>query len=484
MTLAVHFDWLVNGLKSAAAMIWMTFWPLVLGFSLSGCVQAFIRRDGLRDSLGRRGPVATFKATTLGVISSSCSYAASAMARSVFARGASWTNSMVFMVASTNLVIELGIVLWLLLGWQFLVAEFVGGSIMIVLLAIALPRVFRRDREAALRERVDQELADAGAAGEVRAASPRTLDGWSRAARFTWGDLTMLRRELFIGFVVAGFLAADVPESWWNAVFITGHGPWTVIENVIVAPLVAVVSFVCSVGNIPLAAALWARGVAFGGVVAFIFADLVTLPLLLIYRRFYGRANMWRIFLIFWAVMSTAGLLVEVIFRALGWIPPRTPSPAISGTFDLGWTLVLNVAAVVVLVVGAVLVRRRSNDEDAATDPVCGMQVLIASAPARSEFSGVSYYFCSPRCAERFNADPARFVSGSTTLDDGGGNGDAIDPVCSMQVNSSTAVATAVVDNTTYLFCSTGCRDVFVANPTSPDPTTKSVRLGSKPPHE
>jgi uncharacterized membrane protein YraQ (UPF0718 family)/YHS domain-containing protein len=387
-------------------MLWATFWPLVLGFSLSGAVQAFVPRGGLARALGEDRPGTLGRAALLGALSSSCSYAASAMGRALFSRGASFTNATAFMVASTNLVVELGVVLYVLLGWQFLVAELLGGLVMVALLGAVVPRLFPAGRAAALRTRVGAE----GPSDDDAAAAPGSRDGWSRAARYAWGDVTMLRRELVIGFLVAGFLAADVPGSWWRVVFVTGHGWWTVLEDAVVAPLVAVASFVCSVGNIPLAASLWAHGVAFGGVVAFIFADLVTLPLLLIYRRFYGGANALRLFGALWLAMSLAGLAVDLVASAAHVVPTARSAVVTSGHFALGATLGLNLAALLVVGTGAWLVRRPVVDDTVAIDPVCGMQVRRAGAAATATHGSVTYYFCAPRCAERFSASPERFL--------------------------------------------------------------------------
>ena len=480
LTLVVQhsLNWALRGARDAAAMLWMTFWPLVLGFSLSGCVQAFARRGALRRSLGVTTLGSTARASMLGVISSSCSYAASAMARSLFSAGASWSNSMVFMIASTNLVVELGVVLYVLLGWQFLIAELAGGVIMIALLALVLPRVFNRTREAQLRERV----GSANKEDEAKVVSLRNIDGWSRASRYAAGDLTMLRKELFIGFVVAGYIAADVPASWWRAIFLTGHGPWTIIENVAVAPLIAVASFVCSVGNIPLAAALWSRGVAFGGVIAFIFADLVTLPLLMIYRRFYGTRAAAMILFTFWGAMSLAGLAIEGAFRSVHAVPLVRRTAITDGQFDLGWTLGLNLVAVVVIGVGMWLARRSVVDEATAIDPVCSMQVERASAPARREHAGATYYFCSPRCADRFEATPERFLGTPIESMQEQLDGDAIDPVCMMRVNSSSPAATALVEGANYYFCSTGCRDRFLAGERASTPVAQPLNLTKKTP--
>src|ERR1700712_59632 len=321
-----------HGLDEAFFMFWETLWALVLGFGLSGAVQAFVSRDEMRRALGDHRPRTLARSSFFGVISSSCSYAASALAKSLFARGADFTSSMVFMIASTNLVVELGIVLWLLIGWQFALAEFVGGAIMITLLGIVLPRVLPGRWISTARDRLNSESVSAGtdphahhagmemsgddlstdAAGSA-AELPlrkriRSRKGWGDAAGYTISDLTMVRKELVIGFVVAGFLAALVPATLWQSLFLTGHGFWSSLENVILAPFLAIISFVCSVGNVPLAAALWQGGISFGGVVAFVFADLITLPLLFIYRKYFGTPITIRILITFWATMSLAGL--------------------------------------------------------------------------------------------------------------------------------------------------------------------------------
>ena len=298
-----------HGLDEAFFMFWETLWALVLGFVLSGAVQAFVSRTEMREALGEHRPKELGRASFFGVISSSCSYASSALAKSLFARGADFTASMVFMVASTNLVVELGIVLWLLIGWQFALAEFVGGAIMIVLIGLVLPRVIPRAGSSDARDRLNAGDEDSHGAGsshehaghdaataEVAGADEplrrrlRSRRGWGDAAGYTVSDLTMLRKELVIGFVVAGYLAALVPDGFWRSLFLTGHGFWSSLENVVLGPFLAIISFVCSVGNVPLAAALWQGGISFGGVVSFVFADLITLPLLSIYRKYYGTA--------------------------------------------------------------------------------------------------------------------------------------------------------------------------------------------------
>jgi YHS domain-containing protein/uncharacterized membrane protein YraQ (UPF0718 family) len=455
MTAALH--WISSGLKESAAMVWMTWWPLVFGFTLSGLVQSFLPRDGLRHQLGADTPTSAAKASLLGAISSSCSYAASAMARALFARGASWSNALIFMVASTNLVIELGVVLYLLLGWQFVVAQIAGGVVMILAL-FALTRVFfSRPRQESLRARV---LADSPAPPGVTPLGWRQRikqrRSYSLAAQYTLGDVTMLRKELVAGFVVAGFLTVHVPALWWSHLFFSGHGTLTVVENAIVAPLLAVVSFVCSVGNIPLAAALWFHGVAFGGVVSFIFADLVTFPLLLIYRRFYGTSSATRLFALLWLVMSGGGLLIEVLFGALHLLAHNRHSVAMQGQFPLGWTLGLNVVATLALATLWLLARHGGS---VARDPICHMTVDLTAPVASRRRDGHTYYFCSLRCAARFDDLAPDHTRGPNLHRD---------PVCDMVVGED-ALHAVGRDGVTYYFCSETCRSKFLADPEAAD---------------
>jgi hypothetical protein len=410
------------------------------------------------------------------------------------------------MFASTNLVLELGIVLWLLIGWQFAAAEFIGGAIMIALLALVLPRVVpAADQEAA------RDALTAGAGGDDPHAGPgdpdgphapgawrtrmRSLSGWADAAGYTISDLTMLRKELVIGFVVAGFADAAVPVSFWRSLFLTGHGFWSVAENVILGPFLAIISFVCSIGNVPLAAALWTGGISFGGTIAFVFADLITLPLLLIYRRYYGTRLTLKLLAVFWATMSAAGLVTEYLFRAAGIAP--TPSPAGHGAIGQpvwGWnyTTVLDIVALAAFAGLYWLYRNRQRlggGNGHAKDPVCGMQVQVAHAPATARYDGATYYFCSDHCQHRFTADPARYAAaepaggtehsahtqhGPVSITIGPG-GQAVDPVCGMTVDPATAAAHASYAGQTYHFCNAGCAQRFRADPLTfladaPDP--------------
>ncbi|MHB8681178.1 MAG: permease [Acidimicrobiales bacterium] len=393
-----------RSLREAFFMFWETLWALVLGFGLSGAVQAFVTRGEMQRVLGDHRPAAVARASALGMASSSCSYAASAMSRALFRRGADFLAAIVFMVASTNLVIELGIVLAVLLGWQFLLGEFVGGPIMIVLV-VALGALFIPPRLIAAARAGHDDVPDEGPATSPswhkRLGSRR---GWADAAGYTFADLRMVRRELVIGYGVAGVLAVVVPVWLWHGVFVNGHGVWSEVENAVVGPVIAFASFVCSIGNVPLAAALWHGGIAFGGVVSFVFADLLAAPLVLIYRRYYGGALTVRLVLVLWAAMAAAGLAVQGIFSAAGLVPATRPVRIVPEHFSWGATTVLNILAVLVLCALA-LVRRGAPEgtaADVAVDPVCHMQVDVHNAPATAVVGGTRVWFCSEGCRDRY----------------------------------------------------------------------------------
>jgi uncharacterized membrane protein YraQ (UPF0718 family)/YHS domain-containing protein len=395
-----------HALDETFSMVWQTLWALVAGFAISGAIQAFVSRGQMVRALGSHSPSAVGRASLLGAISSSCSYAASALAKTLFSRGADFTSSMVFMVASTNLVVELGVVTWLLLGWPFVVAEFAGGAVMIVLLTLVLPRIVSKREIEASRVRLRAPVTLAVVETPSARTTIRSRAGWSDAASYTISDLLMLRRELVIGFVVAGFASALVPNAWWSHLFLTGHGFGSTLENAVIGPFLAIISFVCSVGNVPLAAALWQGGIGFGGVVSFIFADLITLPLLFVYRRYYGRRVTLQLLGCFWAVMSATGLAAQGVLTATGFHASRDILTTLHSGADLDVTSALDVAALIGL---AILVwLRRSRDvaitSPIATDPICGMQVEKAHAAAVRSTADQTFFFCSDGCARRFDA--------------------------------------------------------------------------------
>jgi len=395
-----------DGVVNAAMMAYEVWWALVLGFLVSAVVQAWIPRERIEASLSGGGARPVGLATGLGAASSSCSYAAVAIAKSLFQKGASAASALAFQFASTNLVWELGLVLWVLIGWQFALAEFVGGLVMIALMAIALRAFVSPHLEAQAREH-----AQAAATGHEHHAAGsdlpwsrrlRSAEAWSDVAHNFRGDWQMLWKEVGIGFLLAGFIGL-LPMDVFNVLFVTDAPPaLRTIENVLVGPLIAVLSFVCSIGNVPLAAVLWSGGISFSGVLAFLFADLIVLPIVAIYRKYYGTAFALRITALMLIAMVLAALGVGGVFSAIGLVPATRPSADdVFGSVGLDYKLVLNVIALAVFAVLFALTARRG-----ATDPVCGMTVDRAKA-ATLEVDGHTLYFCSEHCRHTYASDRA-----------------------------------------------------------------------------
>jgi len=395
-----------KALQDAFLMAWAVWWALVLGFAISAIVQAWVPRRRIEAALSGDGPRPLLWATGLGAASSSCSYAAVAIGKSIFQKGASAVATLAFQFASTNLVWELGLVLWVLLGWQFTVAEYVGGLVMIALMAILL-RAFVSPRleESARRHAQDAEAGHQHhpSGGEMPLRERLTsVSAWSDVAHNFRGDWQMLWKEITIGFLLAGFVGL-LGDDVFNTLFLSdAPGPVAAVENAIVGPLIAILAFVCSVGNVPLAAVLWSGGISFGGVMAFIFADLIVLPIIAIYRKYYGWAFAIRITALMFVTMVAAALLVDGIFTALGLVPDTRPTrDDIFGAIQLDYKLVLNAVGLVIFLALFGLTMRRG-----ATDPVCGMKVDRAKA-LRLEHEGRTYYFCSEHCMTRFQAEHA-----------------------------------------------------------------------------
>jgi uncharacterized membrane protein YraQ (UPF0718 family)/YHS domain-containing protein len=400
-----------DGLWNGFQMAWEVAWALVLGFALSGIVQAWVPRERLERALGGRGPREITLATGLGAASSSCSYAAIAIAKSLFAKGASFASAMAFQFASTNLVFELGIVMWIFLGWRFTLAELVGGMVLIVLMWLGLRVFVSRRLEAEARE-----YAAAAEAGHQHAAAGShvplrerltSLRAWSDVAHNFRGDWEMLWKEIVAGFVIAGFISL-LPMDFFNGLFVTDSPrPLRLAENVVLGPIVAVLAFVCSIGNVPLAAVLWAGGISFSGVIAFVYADLIIVPIVIAYSKYYGRRLTARLVLIMFATMVLAALVVDGLFSVAGLVPSERPSIDSIASRGIGWNYTTALNAVF-LVVGAVLVSltlRRG-----ARDPVCGMTVDRHAAKPISVYQGRRYYFCGAGCKATFDAEPERYV--------------------------------------------------------------------------
>jgi len=355
---------LAEALSFAFAMTWEILWALVIGFALSAAVQAVVSKDEMTRLLPDDSPRSLVIACGLGAASSSCSYAAVALARSIFRRGANFTAAMAFEFASTNLVIELGILLAVLLGWQFTLAEFVGGPIMIAIMALLFKLFLKPEMVDVARRQADRGLVGAM---EGHAEMDMSVTEGSLLARITSArgftaishyyvmDWASIWKDIAAGLLIAGALAAWVPESFWQSFFLVDHPTLAKIWGPLIGPVVAMLSFVCSIGNVPLAAVLWNGGISFGGVAAFIFADLIVLPILNIYGKYYGRRMSLFLLGIFYVSMVAAGLIVEVLFQALGLVPDERNARVVEASVTWNVTTFLNI---VFLALSAVLVAR------------------------------------------------------------------------------------------------------------------------------
>ncbi len=392
-------DTIGEGLSNAFLMAWDVWWALVLGFTISGIVQAWVPRERVERSLGDSGLRAVSLATGLGAASSSCSYAAIAIARTLFAAGASAASALAFQFASTNLVVELGILLWILIGWQFTLAEFVGGLVLIALMTMLL-RLFVSERlEADAREHA--RTAEPGhrhhAAAQRMSLRRRigSVEAWSDVAHNFRNDWAMVYKEVILGFLLAGFVGL-LGNSFFNSLFAEhAPAPLRLAENVLVGPLIAVLTFVCSVGNVPLAAVLWSGGIGFAGVISFIFADLIIVPIALIYRKYYGPQFAARILALMFVTIVLAALAVSGIFSLAGLIPHVRPTRGeIFSPVAVDYRLFTNILATAIFAALFALTLRRG-----ATDPICGMKVDRSRAIAVVH-DGRTSYVCSEECAQ------------------------------------------------------------------------------------
>ncbi len=335
----------------AFGMFWKTGWSLVLGFLISAVLQAVVSKDRMRSALGKAGPKEIALATALGAASSSCSYASAAISRTLFKKGAALIPSLAFQFASTNLVAELGLVLLILMGWQFMAAEWIGGVVLVVIMSLLVRLTYpaklieeaRHHPEAGGGHQHEESAADGGSVWQ-KLRKPETRIAIAHNFAMDW---RMLWKDLALGFLIAGALSAFVPDSVWHGLFLSGAPAWVQVPaNAVIGPLVAVLTFVCSIGNVPMAAVLWGSGVSFGGVLAFLYADLIVLPLLDVYRRYYGWKMAAYIAGIFFATMVLAAIVMDAAFTGLNLVPARDPNiRAEMVSFAIDYTFWLNIAS-------------------------------------------------------------------------------------------------------------------------------------------
>jgi uncharacterized protein len=424
----------VHALQISLFMLWEVLWPLVLGFLLSAVVQTVVSKRAVVRALGRPDLKGFVLACGFGAASSSCSYAAVAVARALFRRGASFVNAMIFEFASTNLVFELGLVLLILLGWQFVAAEFAGGLLMAVILWIIFKVTLRERMVETARNQAERGIVGSTMEGHgehdmsitdgpflARLFSPRAF---TAIAQYFYMDVYSLYFDIGLGFLIAGALAAWVPNSVWQAFFLTNNPTLNEFWGPLIGPVISMLSFVCSVGNVPLAVVLWNGGISFGGVISFIFADLIILPILNIYRKYYGGRMSLYLLVVSYLAMAVAGFLVGGAFQLLGLVPSNHHVAILEAQPTWNYTTFLDLAALALMAVlawrffktgGVDMVRAMSHPPEAhvmaVKDPVCGMSVDAATATEKAEYLGTTYYFCSAGCRASFERDPARYAA-------------------------------------------------------------------------
>ncbi len=424
----------LHALQLSLYMVWEVLWPLALGFLLSAMVQTVVSKRAVAGTLGTPNLRGFVLACGFGAASSSCSYAAVALARTLFRRGASFVNAIIFEFASTNLVFELGLILLILLGWQFVAAEFAGGLLMAVIIWILFKVTLRERMVAAARKQAERGVF--GSTHEAHADMDVSITdgpflarvfsgrGFTAIAHAFYMDLNALWVDLALGFLIAGALAAWVPNSWWQAFFLTGHPALNEFWSPVIGPLISMLSFVCSVGNVPLAVVLWNGGISFGGVISFIFADLLILPILNIYRKYYGGRMSLYLFGVSYAAMAIAGFVIGWLFQQLGIAPTNHNVKVFESVPTWNYTSFLDIAALLLMAVlawrfvttgGIEMLRAHGHHheegEAQAVDPVCGMTVDVATAEHRSTLDGHTYYFCSAGCKRSFDQQPSKYLS-------------------------------------------------------------------------
>ena len=499
---------ILHALQVSFFMLWEVLWPLALGFLLSAMIQTVVSKRAVARTLGKPDFKGFLLACGFGAASSSCSYAAVAVGRALFRRGASFVNAIIFEFASTNLVFELGLVLLILLGWQFVAAEFAGGLLMAVILWILFkvslrPRMVDEARRQAERgvfgstheAHGEMDLSITDGPFLSRLISPRAFTAISHTF---YMDLNALYVDIGLGFLIAGALAAWVPNSWWQAFFLTNHPTLNEFWGPLIGPVISMLSFVCSVGNVPLAVVLWNGGISFGGVISFIFADLIILPIINIYRKYYGGRMSIYLLAVSYAAMALAGFLVGGTFQLLGLAPTNHHVTVFETQPAWNYTTLLDIAFLVLMAVMAwrfvttgglemlrAHARRPESGAKPAQDPVCGMSVDPATATEQVEYGGTTYYFCSAGCRSKFEEDRALYavprvsagnaavagherdprISGAMPGGEMESRRVAIDPVCGMTVDPSTAEYRSFQKGDTYYFCSARCKESFDEDP-------------------
>ncbi|MBS1263168.1 MAG: hypothetical protein MAG715_00338 [Methanonatronarchaeales archaeon] len=436
-----------EALRIGLGFLWTATWAIVLGLFVTSFVQEFVSKERMAAVLGEERLPDVLRATAFGAASSGCSFGATAIGKGLFKKGAHPVNVLTFMFASTNLIVELGLMILLLLGWEFLAAELLGGLVLIAVMAVivhfTLPEpLFARAREELNgREKAEGTSEDPTCGMEGRdefslEAEGETLrfcskgcmeayeqrragrgglreeilsrGGWFRLGNRYRREWSMIYRDVVAGFLVSGFVIVYVPQSVWEALFLEGDELLVTAENALVGTAIAVLSFVGSIGNVPFAVALWSGGIGFAGVIAFVYSDLITIPVLNVYRKYYGWRVMLYILGVFFVTMAFTGFLMELLFDALGIVPDLAGGTTATERtyFELNYTFYLNALAAALSGL-LLLAYRRGLHSKGERDPVCGMK--IGDGPS-AKYGGGEYSFCSKPCRDAFERDPERFL--------------------------------------------------------------------------
>ncbi|WP_254521626.1 permease [Natrinema caseinilyticum] len=448
----------LESLRIGLGFLWTAAWAIIMGLTITSLVQVYVSKERMARVLGESDLASLTKATAFGAASSGCSFGAVAIAKGLFTKGAHVVNVLAFMFASTNLIVELGLMILLLLGWEFLVAELLGGVVLIAVMAlivrVTLPKALfdevraeldRRDHERGVTtdptcgmEGTDEHAIVTDGGERLKFCSEGCLEtyrqqtagggGWREELR-SWGgwyklgnqyrkEWSMIWTDVVAGFLVSGFVIVFVPQRVWNALFVQGDGLLVIAENAIVGVAIAVVSFVGSMGNVPFAVALWGGGISFAGVIAFVYADLITIPVLNVYRKYYGWAVMLYILGVFFVTMAFTGFLMELLFDALGIVPDLAGGETATEEtyFQLDYTFYLNLVAFALSVFLLYVYRRGLGAPGQYRDPVCGMRTDDRGPNAAH--GGETYYFCSTACKRTFEDAPAEFARQSSSDSD------------------------------------------------------------------
>jgi uncharacterized membrane protein YraQ (UPF0718 family) len=439
-----------EALRIGVGFLWTAAWAIVLGLVVTSFVQVYVSKERMASVLGEGDAGAIAKATAFGAASSGCSFGAVAIGKGLFKKGAHAVNVLAFMFASTNLIVELGLMIWILLGWEFLVAELLGGLVLIAVMAaivrLTLPEALfdrvreelaERDREAGIAEDptcglegndeytlttdggetlqfcsegcLETYRQEAASRGEWR-EKLLSWGGWYKLGNQYRKEWSMIWKDVVAGFLIAGFVIVFVPQSVWNALFLQGDGLLVTAENAVMGVAIAVISFVGSMGNVPFAVALWGGGISFGGVIAFVYADLITVPVLDVYRKYYGWKVMLYILAVFFVTMAFTGFLMELLFDALDVVPNLAGGQTATEQtyFELDYIFYLNLVAFALSGSLLYVYRRGLGAPGQYRDPVCGMRT-DAEDPSLTR-NQETYRFCSEHCKQTFESTPERFA--------------------------------------------------------------------------